>query len=984
MASKKQQVTKLLKAESERVKMVELHPKEPLVICALYSGQVTLWNYESQTLLKSFDICDLPVRCVKFITRLQSFVCGSDDMQVRVYNYNTMERTATFEAHLDYIRCIAVHDTLPIILTSSDDMTIRMFDWTKNWACTMTFEGHSHYVMAVTFNPKDPSTFATASLDETIMVWNISTPVRNFMLEGHEGGVNCVEYYPGGDKPYLISGSDDNTVRVWDYQTKACIQTLPSHNHYVTCVAFHPDLPLVFTGSEDETINTFSTQTWRSEMTSSYDMGRAWCISVKPKCNKVALAFDRGLLVLNVGKDDPVMSMDANGKIFFAQTNEIVRLDVKNSVDKDVADGELIQLPAKEVGSCEGIPKKILHGPNGQYVAVLMDDDEYIVNSALGWRSKCFGHAIAFVWGNDPGTFAILENAYTLKTFKQFKLKETVKLDGAADLLFGGPLLGARIDGNVCFFDWDSLRIVRQISETADEVVWSDSGELAALVTASGTFVLKYNPEAVAEAFASGAEADEDGLECAFDLVEEIEVKMRRAMWVGDCLLYVNKSERVCYYIGGETTSLAVIQRGFSLLGYVAKENRLYCMDKERSVIAYQLHTSVIDFKTAVVREDLDAARGLLSKIPEGMRQKVAEFLQVRGHLKFALEVTPDLDHRFDLAVEVGDIGIAADIVKARPSAAKWKLVGDLALEQAHFDVAVEALRNAQDFNGLLLYYSAVGDVDAIAALGREAQALGRSNVAFTCYHMLGDFDAVIDLFLLTNRFAEAAFCARTHRPGRICDVVDKWRLQLAGVPRLRDSIADPLKYPNLFPTIDMTGDEEEEEPQEEEEAAADEAPAAAAAEEEEDDGFEAVDAPAAPEPTSPPRAQSSAPSSPGANDATPSGTSLRDPEVPETPANSFAGVSPQPAAPPPSMVKPPAAETPVHADPVPAEAPAPASASKEPFDDKELFGSDDDDVAADAPAAPEAPAAEAPAATSKDPVNDDDLFGSDDEDWGE
>ena len=42
--------------------------------------------------VKSFEVCQLPVRCAKFITRKQWFVTASDDMQMRVYNYNTMEK----------------------------------------------------------------------------------------------------------------------------------------------------------------------------------------------------------------------------------------------------------------------------------------------------------------------------------------------------------------------------------------------------------------------------------------------------------------------------------------------------------------------------------------------------------------------------------------------------------------------------------------------------------------------------------------------------------------------------------------------------------------------------------------------------------------------------------------------------------------------------------------------------------------------------
>ena len=40
----------------------------------------------------------------------------------------------------------------------------------QNWTCTQVFEGHSHYVMQVVFNPKDTNTFASASLDRTVKV----------------------------------------------------------------------------------------------------------------------------------------------------------------------------------------------------------------------------------------------------------------------------------------------------------------------------------------------------------------------------------------------------------------------------------------------------------------------------------------------------------------------------------------------------------------------------------------------------------------------------------------------------------------------------------------------------------------------------------------------------------------------------------------------------------------------------------------------
>ena len=43
-------------------------------------------------------------------------------------------------------------------------------------------------------------------------MWQLGSSHPNFTLEGHEKGLNCIDYFQGGDKPYLISGADDRWV----------------------------------------------------------------------------------------------------------------------------------------------------------------------------------------------------------------------------------------------------------------------------------------------------------------------------------------------------------------------------------------------------------------------------------------------------------------------------------------------------------------------------------------------------------------------------------------------------------------------------------------------------------------------------------------------------------------------------------------------------------------------------------------------------
>ena len=67
------------------------------MLASLYNGNVHVWNTETQTLVKSFEVCDLPVRCARFVARKSWIVVGSDDMQVYLHNA-LVKRNIFYEA----------------------------------------------------------------------------------------------------------------------------------------------------------------------------------------------------------------------------------------------------------------------------------------------------------------------------------------------------------------------------------------------------------------------------------------------------------------------------------------------------------------------------------------------------------------------------------------------------------------------------------------------------------------------------------------------------------------------------------------------------------------------------------------------------------------------------------------------------------------------------------------------------------------------
>jgi len=795
-------IKRKLSARSDRVKSVDLHPSEPWMLASLYNGNIHIWNFESQQLIKSFEVCDLPVRAAKFVARKNWVISGSDDMHVRVFNYNTLERVHQFEAHSDYLRSIAIHPTQPFILTSSDDMLIKLWNWDKSWTCTQVFEGHTHYVMQIVINPKDNNQFASASLDRTVKVWQLGSATPNFTLEGHEKGANCVDYYCWGDKPYLISGADDRLVKIWDYQNKMCVQTLEGHAQNVATVAFHPTLPIILTGSEDGTVRVWHANTYRLESTLNYGLERVWTVACQKGSNNVALGYDEGSIIIKLGREEPAMSMDSSGKIIWAKHSEIQQANIKAMGDQEIKDGERLSLAVKDMGSCEIYPQTISHNPNGRFV-VVCGDGEYTIYTAMALRNKAFGSAQEFVWSNDSSVYAIREGSTSVKLFKNFKELKSFKPDFGAEGIYGGNMLGVRSVSGLALYDWDTTELVRRIEITPKHIFWSETGELVCIATEDSFFILKYNAEAVENAKETKDAITEDGIEDAFEVLTEIEECVATGLWVGDCFIYTNNVNRLNYYVGGEIVTIAHLDRVMYLLGYIPKDNRLYLGDKELNIISFSLLVSVLEYQTAVMRRDFDTADKVLPTVPREQRTRVAHFLEKQGFKSQAMAVTCDPEHKFELAIQLADLRSAYKLAEESQSEQKWKQLAELAVRHCEFGLAQECLRKAQDFGGLLLLASSSGNRDMVKALGEDASKAGQNNVAFLSAFIMGRCEECLEILINTGRLPEAAFFARTYLPSQISRVVSLWKENVGAVSKKSaDSLADPSDYENLFPGL--------------------------------------------------------------------------------------------------------------------------------------------------------------------------------------
>lgn len=171
------------------------------------------------------------------------------------------------------------------------------------------------------------------------------------------------------------------------------------------------------------------------------------------------------------------------------------------------------------------------------------------------------------------------------------------------------------------------------------------------------------------------------------------------------------------------------------LLGYLPAHNRIYLCDKDVNFYAFSLSLSVIEYQTAVLRGDLEAAGEILPSVPAEQRNRIARFLETQGSLflyhfldtsanrfmllhptdlkELALEVSLDPDHKFDLAIGLDDLDTALALARNSPhlgSQSKWRTVGDRALASWKVNLAEECYKMASELSALLLIYTSTGN----------------------------------------------------------------------------------------------------------------------------------------------------------------------------------------------------------------------------------------------------------------------------------
>ncbi|XP_071711114.1 protein HIRA-like isoform X2 [Rutidosis leptorrhynchoides] len=169
------------------------------------------------------------------------FATGGGDHKVRIWNMKyadkilnldpdkpKLELLATLRDHFGSVNCVRWAKHGRYIASGSDDNIIQINERkpgsgttefgsgeapdVENWKLVFTLRGHTADVVDLNWSPDD-STLASASLDNTVHIWDMCSGICTAVLRGHSSLVKGVTWDPIGS--FIASQSDDKTVIIW-------------------------------------------------------------------------------------------------------------------------------------------------------------------------------------------------------------------------------------------------------------------------------------------------------------------------------------------------------------------------------------------------------------------------------------------------------------------------------------------------------------------------------------------------------------------------------------------------------------------------------------------------------------------------------------------------------------------------------------------------------------------------------------------------
>jgi guanine nucleotide-binding protein G(I)/G(S)/G(T) subunit beta-1 len=269
-----------------------------VVVSASQDGNLLLWNAVTANKLQSISLKSSYVMSVGIEQSVGNLVaCGGLDNLCTVYKLDNPNMAMEMASHDGFLSCCRFLSEEYILTSSGDSTCLR---WNISSGRVMdTFAEHKADALFLAVRPNDPNTFVSCSVDKTIKLWDVRSPLQSKQtFTGHTSDVNGVDFMPSDNNAFATC-SEDGTVRVWDIRSyqevtkfgspKIMDESMPSTaGDGYTSIAFSKSGRLLFCGHSHSNVLAYDVLHERTTPAFTINQaheGHVSCLGVSPDGN---------------------------------------------------------------------------------------------------------------------------------------------------------------------------------------------------------------------------------------------------------------------------------------------------------------------------------------------------------------------------------------------------------------------------------------------------------------------------------------------------------------------------------------------------------------------------------------------------------------------------------------------------------------------------------------------------------------------------
>eukprot|EP00916_Digyalum_oweni_P020369 GHVL01033921.1.p1 GENE.GHVL01033921.1~~GHVL01033921.1.p1 ORF type:complete len:1097 (+),score=164.13 GHVL01033921.1:518-3808(+) len=639
--------------------------------------------------------------------------------------------------------------------------------------------------MCAQFHPRDDKV-VSASLDQTVRIWdltglrsktvsiggsNVSThhpdvfsttdAVVQYVLEGHERGVNWACFHP--TLPVVASGADDRTVRLWRYSESSAWESasLRGHSNNVSCVMFHPRKDILISNSEDRTTRIWDHSNKTCIHVLRRESDRFWVLTPHLTSSLLAVGHDGGMVIFKLERERPPFCVDGT-TIYYVKDRFLQSFDINTGKT-------FVSLPCKKAVHplCPG-PKSIyFNNLNPTDISVLLIYD----NQDPGGTScydlyTCPRNNIADLQSVSPASKPYLTSAaFCSRNRLAVSDKNGVSLynldNDSSKQLTNLPFIPTKVhsaannriilqhddkDGvSSKLVLWD-LNVHKSIGELnapggVRYIIWSTDGQYLAVLS-------KHN--------ITLSTSKLDLLHSSHETI-----RLKSGAWdENGVFIYTTLSHLKYMLTNGDSGIINSLEDPI----YIIRVHKLtmHYLDREQRLESRRIQGAEFLFKMALLKKHFGRVNAQI-KTGRLCGNAIIGYLKTKGHPQIALGFVEDPKTRFNLALEFGYLQEAIKSAEILDDKEFWSRLGAEALRQGNYQIVEKVYQRTHNMEKLSFLYLITGNLEKLEKMLKIAEMRNDCMSRFHNAIMLGDVEERVKTLSSVGQSALALLTAKTY-----------------------------------------------------------------------------------------------------------------------------------------------------------------------------------------------------------------------------